>query len=737
MNQLGIMTNIIRKETFIIILIYWVTGCKSFEKEFILPLPKAQTANQVTAVGFSAQWSEVRGASNYEVDVALDQEFTQIVANYQNRQVEATELVVNGLEANTVYFYRVRAKISNQISKNSNVIEVTTKALEMPIVFPATEVSATGFRIHWKKMPIVSFYYLDVAFDERFSNLVDNLSNVEIPPSDTSFLVSNVTVNKQYFYRIKIKQSNSFSEYSNVEMVSTSTLPQPVALAATNIQLTSFVANWQAMPEALSYRVDVATDALFTNKLAGYDDLSINTNSLVVPNLDANAAYFYRIRAVNAESTSNNSNVITVTTANLAPPVANAATLVQSGSFQANWGDVPNASAYLLDVALDAQFTRVLTGYNGVVVVGNTAQVQPVEASTTYYYRVRAQGLNATSDFSNVVQLTTNLLATPTADAATNQKAFSFTANWQAQANISLYLLDVATDANFTNFVQGYQALEVAGTSRDVTGLDFKTTYYYRLRAKRLTKESANSNTITVNACISATCRLEEIKLIDNTNDSRNSQRYTYDAQNRLATMVTAGRDLEFRVNYEANNAIKSVGVYQSSVLVYTCNYLYTNGVLESITLVNTNGTTREYWYFEYNAQKQRATWSIHPDATRATLTEKFTYTYNGNMLDVTDKNNTLFRRYEFDDKLSPLAIFDPDICFFIGTNRDLWRTNIGTGDPTAGRGFMPIHNIVSEEIPASTIPLVVFLFSFNSKDVATQQSGIFKAEYTFTGCGF
>jgi len=735
-NQLSTMTHI-RKQTLTIFLLYLVVGCKSFEKEFALPLPKAQAADQITPVGFNARWDKVTGATNYEVDVALDQTFTQVVANYQNRLVDSVALLVTGLEANTTYYYRVRAKISNQTSKNSNIIQVTTEVLGRPIVLPATEVSATGFRVHWAKMPIVSFYYLDIAFDEGFRNLVENFSNVEIPSTDTSLLVSNVTVNKQYFYRIRVKQSNSFSEYSNIETVFTSTLPQPVALSATNIQLTSFVANWEAQPDARSYRVDVARDALFENKLVSYDNRVVNGSSLVVPDLDANTTYFYRVRLVNEEATSNNSNIITVTTANLTSPIANAATLVQSGSFQANWNEVTNASSYLLDVALDAQFTKILIGYNGVIVVGTSAIVQPVEASTTYYYRVRAQGLNATSGFSNSIQLTTNLLATPTANAATNQKAFSFTANWQAQSDISLYLLDVATDAGFTNFVSGYQAKEVAGTAETITGLDFKTTYYYRLRAKRLTKESANSNTIMVNACISATCKLKEVRLVDNLNDNKNSQEYTYDAQNRLERMITAGRNLEFRVNYQPNNAIKSVGVYQSGVLVYTCNYTYNGNLLASIILINTNSSTREYWRFEYNAQNQRIAWNIFPDETEATLTEKFTYNYNAQGLEVTNKSGALFRRYEFDDKLSPLAIFDPDLCFFIGTNRDLWRGSTGMGNPSTGRGFMPIHNIVREEIPASSIPIVVFLFSFNNKDVATSQDGVFKATYIFQGCDF
>jgi len=59
--------------------------------------------------------------------------------------------------------------------------------------------------------------------------------------------------------------------------------------------------------------------------------------------------------------------------------------------------------------------------------------------------------------------------------------------------------LDVATDSSFTNYVPGYQDLNVGNvTSRNVTGLTANTLYFYRVRAYNGNGTSPNSNVVHV-----------------------------------------------------------------------------------------------------------------------------------------------------------------------------------------------------------------------------------------------
>ena len=75
--------------------------------------------------------------------------------------------------------------------------------------------------------------------------------------------------------------------------------------------------------------------------------------------------------------------------------------------------------------------------------------------------------------------------------------ANSLTANWKRVNGATGYRLDVSASANFTNFVPGYQNLDVGNvTSRNVTGLAANTLYYYRVRAYNGNGTSPNSNVI-------------------------------------------------------------------------------------------------------------------------------------------------------------------------------------------------------------------------------------------------
>jgi len=87
---------------------------------------------------------------------------------------------------------------------------------------------------------------------------------------------------------------------------------------------------------------------------------------------------------------------------------------------------------------------------------------------------------------------------------STNIGATSIDANWTASQGTSTYYLDVSSDASFTNFVPGFNNLNVGNIiSYNVNGLSCGTTYYYRVRAANSCGTRGNSNTImvTTSAC--------------------------------------------------------------------------------------------------------------------------------------------------------------------------------------------------------------------------------------------
>jgi len=161
-----------------------------------------------------------------------------------------------------------------------------------------------------------------------------------------------------------------------------------------------------------------------------------------------------------------------------------------SGSVSLAWADVANETGYAIERSTDnANWSLIAAPAADTVSYVDT----PVQASTVYYYRMRASNGVGSSGYSPVASVTTPALppAAPGELVATAVSASQINLAWGDVANETGF--EVERSANGTSFT--LLATVGAGvTTYSSTGLAASTTYWYRVRAVNSGGASAYSN---------------------------------------------------------------------------------------------------------------------------------------------------------------------------------------------------------------------------------------------------
>ena len=464
---------------------------------FSIPPAPAISKTQTT---FMAVWNASVGATGYYIDVALDGLFTNILPSFNNKDIgNVTQFNVTGLSPGQYYYYRLRAYNGSGTSSNS-MIEAVMTTTYAPSPITATNITSTGFTGNWAVSTGATGYYLDVATDAAFTNLVAGYNRRDVL-NVLSYNVTGLLPSTLYYVRVISHNAiNDQADFTGVINVTTAVAsPDSPNPPVTNVTSVSFTANWNAVPGATGYYFDLSTDPNFASFVSTFNNKDVgNVTTTTVTGLTPNTPYYFRVRAYGPGGTGNNSTTVPATTAPAAPTLANpSVTNVTSVSFTANWNSVLGANGYYFDLATDAGFTNIVSGYNNKD-VGNvtTYTVTGLSANTQYYFRVRAYGNNGTGSNSVTGPATTSP-ATPTLanPSVTNITPVSFTANWNAVTGATGYYFDLSTDPNFASFVSNFNNKDVGNvTTYTVTGLAPNTQYYFRVRAYGPNGSSGNSN---------------------------------------------------------------------------------------------------------------------------------------------------------------------------------------------------------------------------------------------------
>ena len=360
--------------------------------------------------------------------------------------------VHNGLSPNTQHTYKVRVRNSGGTGNWSGGL--TKLTLPDPPAIPVqllTLPSQKQVTLSWDLVPKATKYEV-----EADGNILD------IGNSNT-YIHQGLQSQTDHTYRVRAGNPGGTSEWS--VLVKQQTWPDPPAIP-TNIsaitEIHKVALKWDGMERATGYEIEVDGLILENGELSSYTH----------EGLDALSGHTYRIRAKNIGGKSAWSAPLDITTHPEIPDIpTNIMTTSDQTAITASWYNVPHTDSY--DVEID---------HNKVVNVPDSSFVHDqLNADSAHTYRVRANNISGSSEWSKLVTMTTMPEGTD-AISLTNMAAIvtnkSITLSWDT----------VAVDARYDIEVDGKLLDNGSNTIYNHTGLGAEEFHVYKIRVKQGTE---------------------------------------------------------------------------------------------------------------------------------------------------------------------------------------------------------------------------------------------------------
>ncbi|MBN1300227.1 MAG: T9SS type A sorting domain-containing protein [Melioribacteraceae bacterium] len=374
------------------------------------------------AVGISINptliWNSVNGATSYNIQLSVSSEFSDLIIN--ESQVTTIEYEVTGslLSHSTKYFWRVSANGAPGTSAYSEIWNFTTILTTPTHVSPADETEDVSLTpsLDWNDVASATSYRIQISLPPDFSELSIDQSDLSV--STYTVLSGVLQENTTYYWRVKASANENSSSWSDAWSFTTMLVPldTPTLVSPVNntldIDPEAVTLDWNDVTDAVSYTLNVSTDAGFTNNIISQASISGSSYSIASGVLNYEQDYFWRVKAVGNGKESGWSGSFKFTTLiqplqapALIAPADGVSNLILTPTL--DWSNVATATSYGLQVASDSDFNNKVIDATSLGESQYAILAGTLTGSTTYYWRVNAAREGETSDWSVVRSFTT------------------------------------------------------------------------------------------------------------------------------------------------------------------------------------------------------------------------------------------------------------------------------------------------------------------------------------------
>lgn len=335
-----------------------------------------------------------------------------------------TSFESTGLNANTRYYYKVRAINNDGTSGYSNTTSSTT--LQVPVAptapsnLTASGVSTTQINLTWQDNSTS-----ETNFEVYRSNAEGGPFTLlaSVPANQTTYESTGLSPSTTYYYRVLASSKDGKSSYSNVASAKTSGVPLPPnapdGLTALAVSTTQINLRWND-------RSDNETNFVIERSIGtGGDyefltDVNANDTTFESAGLSANQTYFYRVRAANEDGNSAYSNETSATTfaTGVAPntPSDLYGRVLSQASIELFWTDNSNnEEVFILERAEEKNGVRgSFVPIDNAIQSNTTSYVNSgLAPDTKYWYRLKAKNQDGESNYTESTAIITSVDGRP------------------------------------------------------------------------------------------------------------------------------------------------------------------------------------------------------------------------------------------------------------------------------------------------------------------------------------
>ena len=458
------------------------------------PAPTGLRVTSDTDDSVSLSWNTVTDAGAYKVEYRRSGSISWLHAGYV---YSSTSDTVDGLDCNTSYYFRVRARgdgspYSYTYGNPSSSVSETTDACVAPAPTGLRVTSDTDDSVSLSWNAVTDAHYYKVEYRRSSSSSWLHAGYT----FGTSRTVSGLDPNTPYDFQVRARGDGSPYSYTygspstSVSRTTDSpTAPAPTGLRATASTETSVSLSWNDVTDAGAYKVEYRRSSSISWLHAGY---VYSSTSDTVSGLDPNTAYEFQVRARGDGSPysytygSPSTSVSRTTDPPTAPaPTGLRATASTETSVSLSWNDVTDAGAYKVEYRRSSSISWLHAGY---VYSSTSDTVSGLDPNTAYEFQVRARGDGSPYSYtygspSTSVSRTTD---PPTAPAPTGLRATASTEtsvslSWNDVTDAGAYKVEYRRSSSSSWLHAGYV---YSSTSDTVDGLDCDTSYDFQVRAR-------------------------------------------------------------------------------------------------------------------------------------------------------------------------------------------------------------------------------------------------------------